>query len=103
MMEKILLRHNFKPSKCRRGIIYALHNITYGGIYVEIRKHPTEPWREIARVEIKEVDLVLEFESAKKLEKFLNRIERNTAIYGFRMVYDKQLVYKELKEAYQMS
>ena len=81
MMAKVLRRHGFWNTRIPWK--YAIHNERYGTIEVILERDKERPWITIAKVHIKESNREFEFNSAKKLNEFLSRIEQNTRLYGF--------------------
>ncbi|MEM2637687.1 MAG: hypothetical protein QXL15_05010 [Candidatus Korarchaeota archaeon] len=95
MMSKILKKHGFWVA--REPYRYVAHNERYGTIEVELKKDEMRSWQVIATVKIKEINMVASFDSAKKLNSFLNRVEQNTRLYGF-VPIPAELLSEELKQ-----
>ncbi|MEM2636986.1 MAG: hypothetical protein QXL15_01410 [Candidatus Korarchaeota archaeon] len=100
MIERVLKRHGFWLSQRGEEIVYVTHNEAYGGIYVSVNRDKNTPWKYKIMLEVKELEKKFEFDSAKRLEEFIKRIERNTEIYGFRPGMPVEMLKKELDEAF---
>ena len=94
MMAKVLRRHGFGCTRVPHK--YTIHNERYGTIEVTLERDEKKPWLTIARVRVKESNREFMFNSAKKLNAFLSRIEQNTQLYGFSALPEEYLA-KELE------